>query len=84
MADSDHDEQDRPGAFSATPSPVPPERPKTGGADHAAAQTAETEGLASHFVRRTDNDYHGIEDPSLIGEDIGDDLVDENGDPIED
>ncbi|WP_267461348.1 hypothetical protein [Aureimonas sp. SA4125] len=40
--------------------------------------------MASHFVRRTDNSYNGTPDPSLIGDDIGDDLFDENGDPIED
>lgn len=29
--------------------------------------------LVGNFVRRTDNEFKGIEDPSLIGKDIGDD-----------
>lgn len=81
MTDKDHD-RDPPEAFSATPSAIPPEAPKTGNAV-APGQAVVSEGLASHFVRRTDNDFQGIKDQSLIGEDLGDELLDENGDPIE-
>jgi len=78
MTQRDHD--GRPGGLPSEAS-VPAEAPRDAAEPKAPA---ESEGLASHFVRRTDNDFHGIEDRSLIGEDIGDDLVDENGDPIED
>jgi hypothetical protein len=81
MSEKDRDNEGRPGAFSSTPTPAPADGVRD--AEGLQAPVPETEGLASHFVRRTDNAFHGIDDPSLIGEDIGDDLLDENGDPIE-
>ncbi|GGE07032.1 hypothetical protein GCM10011390_27600 [Aureimonas endophytica] len=34
--------------------------------------------LLGNLVRRTDNDFQGIKDPSLIGQDIGDDEDEED------
>jgi hypothetical protein len=81
MTGNDRDIEGRPGALSSNPTPMPADGGNT--AQAPDVPLPESEGLASHFVRRTDNDFHGIDDPSLIGQDIGDDLFDENGDPIE-
>ena len=72
----------RPGAFSSSP--------KTRHEQNEAEQTPVTPaqkpagGLLSNFVQQTDNDFNGVDDPSLIGQDMADDLFDEDGEPIED
>ncbi|WP_152046448.1 hypothetical protein [Aureimonas psammosilenae] len=38
--------------------------------------------LLGNFVRRTDNDFRGVKDQSLIGEDIGDDDEEANEDEL--
>ena len=48
----------------------------------AAAGTREP-GVLSNFVERTDNDYNGVQDDSLIGQDLPDDEEDEDGERLD-
>lgn len=74
-----------PARQTATPGPDDPgdglTRP---GGEGGKATPPVSEGLLSHFVRRTDGAFHGVEDKSLIGDDVGwaEDELDEDGEPI--
>lgn len=46
-------------------------------AEEVEERTVPEGDLLGNFVRRTDDDFRGVKDSSLIGEDIGDDEEEE-------